>query len=101
MDALRPFLTRPLYFSHYGRWLNGPEILETAREQLLLWVEVVRRHRVRSNHPDMQAIIDDLTATDPVYARKNRLPTQIRKREDFFSVNAIRGMLQYLEKKTE
>jgi glyoxylase-like metal-dependent hydrolase (beta-lactamase superfamily II) len=101
MDALRPFLDRPLYFSHYGRWGNGPEILETAREQLLLWVEVVRQHQMRGDQPNMQAIIDDLTATDPVYARKKRLPAQIRKREDFFSVNAIRGMLQYLEKKNK
>jgi hypothetical protein len=56
---------------------------------------------MHSKSPDIQAIINDLTATDPVYARKNRLPAQIRKREDFFSVNAIRGMLQYLEKKNE
>jgi hypothetical protein len=62
-------------------------------------VEVVRRRRTGAERPDMQAIIDDLTTADPVYARKNRLPDQIRKREDFFSINTIRGMLQYLEKK--
>jgi len=99
MDAIAPFLDRTLCFSHYGRWSNGPEILESARAQLLLWVEVVRQHRMGMERPDMQAIIDDLTANDPVYARRNRLSDQIRKREDFFSVNTIRGMLQYLEKK--
>ncbi|MDA8403058.1 MAG: MBL fold metallo-hydrolase [Desulfobacteraceae bacterium] len=99
MDAVAPFLDRPLCFSHYGRWENGPEILSAARNQLLLWVDVVRRHRINQAQPDMQTIIDDLATTDPVYARRNRLPAQIRKRENYFSVNTIRGMLQYLEKK--
>ena len=99
MDAVAPFLDRTLCFSHYGRWTNGPEILEMARTQILLWVEVVRRRRTGAERPDIQAIIDDLAAADPVYARKNRLPPLILKRENFFSVNTIRGMLQYLEKK--
>ncbi|RJP84545.1 MAG: MBL fold metallo-hydrolase [Desulfobacteraceae bacterium] len=99
MDAVTPFLDRPLCFSHYGRWFDGLQILETARAQLLLWVEVVNRHRTHNEHPDIQAIIDDLTAADPVYARKKHLPPQILKRENFFSINTIRGMLQYLEKK--
>lgn len=96
MDAVAPFLDRPLCFSHYGRWENAGEIFEIARKQLPLWVSVVRRHR---GNPDMETIIDALTEADPVYARRDRLPELVKARETYFSANAIRGMLQYIEKK--
>lgn len=95
MNAAAPFLDRPLCFAHHGRWDNGPQILETARNQLLLWVEVVRRHR---KNPDLSVIADALTNADPIYGRKDWLPALVQQRETYFTANAIRGILQYLEK---
>lgn len=98
MDALRPWLDRPLCFGHHGRWANGPEIFETARSQLLQWVAVIRRRRMAQDALDIPAIIEELTLMDPVYARRRLLDQDIRERERYFSGNTIAGILQYLEK---
>ncbi|MBC2715782.1 MAG: MBL fold metallo-hydrolase [Desulfobacteraceae bacterium] len=92
MDAVAPYMDRRVCFSHYGTCTDGVEVMKVARQQLLLWVDVIGRHM---DDPDMDQVIDDLSDKDPVFARKALLATELYKREMHFSVNSIKGILQY------
>ncbi|MFW6297871.1 MAG: MBL fold metallo-hydrolase [Desulfosalsimonas sp.] len=96
MDRLAPETDRKICFAHYGMYEDGGRILELARTQLRLWLEVVRSH---AQNPNMKAIIADLKANDPVFARMDDLSAQIREREMYYITNSIRGMLEYIQKK--
>jgi len=96
MDRIGPYMDRRICFAHYGDSDRGPEILKTARQQLRLWVEVVGRY---PDLQDMDAIIAELTAKDPVYARKERLPKKTCERETYFTGNSVQGIWGYLKKK--
>jgi len=54
---------------------------------------VIREH---ADNPDIERIISDLEARDPVYSRINELPAGIYERERFFTRNSIDGILGYL-----
>jgi len=95
MDKVTPYMNRQICFSHYGSYPDGKKILKTAKRQLALWVEVVKNH---VNDPDMEVIIEDLTRSDPVFARKKQLEEKLFDREMYFSRNSIRGILHYLNK---
>ncbi|PIP40553.1 MAG: MBL fold metallo-hydrolase [Desulfobacterales bacterium CG23_combo_of_CG06-09_8_20_14_all_51_8] len=97
MDAMAPFMDRRICFGHHGWSLGGERILKIARRQIVVWVDVIRRHL---SDPDTGRIIGDLTENDPVFASRNRLPEALQDRENYFSGNSIRGILQYL-KRTE
>ncbi len=96
MDAIAPYADCcRVCFSHYGTGADGVAVLEAARQQLLLWVDVIGRHRDDS---DMDTIIGDLSDKDPVFARKSLLPQKLYNREMHFSVNSIQGILGYLNR---
>ncbi|MFP4257113.1 MAG: MBL fold metallo-hydrolase, partial [Desulfobacterales bacterium] len=95
MERLAPETGRKICFAHYGMFHDGGRILETARTQLRMWLEVVRSH---AEKPKMNAIIADLKANDPVFALIDDLPPVIREREMYYTANTIRGMLGYIDK---
>lgn len=96
MERLAPETDKKFCFGHYGMYNDGSRIAELAETQLNLWLEVVRSH---AGNPHMSAILADLKANDPVFARVDELPAQIFQREMYYTGNTIRGMLDYIEKK--
>jgi glyoxylase-like metal-dependent hydrolase (beta-lactamase superfamily II) len=92
MDAVAPYTDRRICFSHYGVSKQGAQVLKLAERQLRLWVDVIARH---TDDPDTDRIIEDLASQDPVFARKNLLPAPLYKREIYFAVNSIQGILRY------
>ncbi|MBS3757867.1 MAG: MBL fold metallo-hydrolase [Desulfobacterales bacterium] len=92
-DRIAPYIDRTIRFAHYGTHPEGRRILSHAREQLGLWIDVIREH---ADNPDIERIISDLEARDPVYSRINELPAGIYERERFFTRNSIDGILGYL-----
>jgi glyoxylase-like metal-dependent hydrolase (beta-lactamase superfamily II) len=96
MDKITPYMKRQICFSHYGAYPDGEKILKTAKRQLALWVAVVKNH---VHDPDVAAVIEDLTHSDPVYALKKQLAPKLLQREMHFSENSVRGILQYLKKR--
>ncbi len=95
MERIQPYADRTVCFAHYGTYPDGESILSAARQQLKLWVDVVRSH---ADDPDNTAIIAELLANDPIYARLDRLPPEVRQRERYFTENSIDGMRGYIEK---
>jgi glyoxylase-like metal-dependent hydrolase (beta-lactamase superfamily II) len=94
-DRIQPYADRTICFGHYGSHPDGKAILSAARQQILLWVDVVRSH---ADDPDNTAIIADLLANDHIYARLDRLPPEVQKRERYFTENTITGMRGYIAK---
>ncbi|MFW6080763.1 MAG: MBL fold metallo-hydrolase [Desulfosalsimonas sp.] len=95
MERLAPETDKNICFAHYGMFPDGGRILETARTQLCMWLEVLRSH---AEKPNMNAILSDLKANDPVFAVIDDLPPEIRDREMYYTANTIRGMLGYIDK---
>lgn len=88
-----PAADRKVCFAHYGIYPDGKKVLDLAKNQLSLWLEVVGAH---VENPDKEAIIKDLKTQDPVFARIDDLPQAYRDREAYYVGNTIRGMLDYL-----
>jgi glyoxylase-like metal-dependent hydrolase (beta-lactamase superfamily II) len=93
MDRVATEADRKVCFGHYGMHQDGAKILEIARNQLGLWVDVVRKH---SDNPDNKSIIADLKKNDPVFALIDKLPEVDKKREAYFIGNTIAGILDYI-----
>jgi glyoxylase-like metal-dependent hydrolase (beta-lactamase superfamily II) len=95
-----------LAFAHHGL-LSGStrELLERARAQLQQWVAVVREVLAASPSvpsptevPEalLQAMIARLDAADPHFARRTLLPPDIQVREEDFTRQTLRGMVDYV-----
>lgn len=98
--ALEP-APRRLAFAHHGL-LSGRTraLLELARAQHERWVDVVRA--VLAIAPPGEAalltrITDRLETIDPHFGRRRHLPEDIRVREDDFTRQSLRGMVQYVQ----
>jgi hypothetical protein len=98
MEAVAPYMNRRICFSHYGACSIGMEIVKIARQQLLLWVDVIKKYADTDLEQVMGQIINDLSDNDPVYAQKELLPPEFFQRELHFSVNSIKGIFQYLNR---
>ena len=99
--ALAPAPAR-LAFAHHGL-LDGAsrELLRQARAQHLRWVETVRG--VRHEQPDASlaeiaaTVLPRLRAGDRLFARGDRLPPDIATREEDFTLQTLRGMVQFVD----
>jgi len=106
--ALEPFPTQ-LMFAHHGHYAGDTrQLIVDARQQLIVWVDTVRRVRddlAALSHTEQpeneEAMMDLLRAalrrTDPHFARGCQLPPDIRERERDFSRQTLRGILGYLQ----
>jgi len=95
--ALEP-RPRRVAFAHHG-CLEGRtgELLEAARDQLRLWVEVARRCAARDPGAAPEALVaaclETLAAADARFARRGELPPDIQARELQFTRQSLRGIL--------
>ncbi|MBU8872102.1 MAG: MBL fold metallo-hydrolase [Gemmatimonadales bacterium] len=99
---------RELLFAHHGRFTGDVRgLLQTARDQLFLWVETCREMVSRSGGLPtpgdtgqeialMDKIAAELARRDEHYARGADHPEDIRIRERDFTRQTLRGMLGYL-----
>lgn len=95
-------------FAHHGHHAgNVGDLLQEARDQLHLWVQVIstflqeeNRGQVPESGPELEALLapvaDKLKLADPRFARGRGLPADIQERESDFTRQTLRGMLGYL-----
>jgi len=93
MKLVKPFLKKNICFAHYGMYDNPNEVLETARDQLQLWVDLIANNQNAS----MDEIFISLLKEDPVFKLFNKLDPQMQKREKHFAINSIQGIIKYIE----
>jgi len=97
-----------LCFAHHGQHTADPVgVLTAARDQVALWVSLADLFCGRQGGPEallaadhgaghFEALADVLAAADPHFARRDRLPVDIRQREQDFTRQTLRGILGHL-----
>ena len=96
MKLVERELTDTICFAHYGMANNSRIILDTAKKQLKLWVQVINENR---DNFDMEELIEILLDNDKTFALFDDLDPKMQAREKHFSINSIEGMLEYLDSK--
>lgn len=90
---------RRICYGHIGMQFNATAMLQTHREQLLNWNEMIRpwfKKDPRNSRQTTEACLAYLLSADPLLAGFTRLPAGARDRERFFLHNSVRGYWGYL-----
>ncbi|MDY0108444.1 MAG: MBL fold metallo-hydrolase [Candidatus Krumholzibacteria bacterium] len=88
-----------LAFAHHGLLAGrAPELLARARQQLVQWVDTVRAALAAADvAAAAELAVARLAASDPDFARLSELPSDIRVREEDFTRQTLRGMVEYVQ----
>ncbi|MBD3226210.1 MAG: MBL fold metallo-hydrolase [Caldithrix sp.] len=86
-------------FGHYGMRTDVKDVFARAKDQLQLWMDIVRKHYARGSDRPEQAIYNDILQHDPALSSFHQLPPDIRQREHYFCLNSIKGMYEYVKEK--
>jgi glyoxylase-like metal-dependent hydrolase (beta-lactamase superfamily II) len=97
LDTAAAVPARCVCLGHRGRVNDPAGFFAAARDQLDHWVAVCRRHLESGSQPWADAVVAELLATDPLYARLETLPPDVQARERYFTGNTLNGMRGYLE----
>lgn len=80
-------------FGHYGLRTDIRTVFTRAKEQLEIWMETSNKHFYQNEIETGENIFNELLITDPNFKTYKTLPADIRKREKYFALNSIKGML--------
>ena len=97
LDAAAALPARCVCLGHRGQVKAPAPFFAAARDQLDHWVTVARRHLEAGSDPWQEAVVAELLATDPLFARLCTQPPDVKARERYFIGNALQGMREYLE----
>jgi glyoxylase-like metal-dependent hydrolase (beta-lactamase superfamily II) len=103
MDRLRALPEEPALtaFAHYGSLPGAFAWADTAKKQLLLWIDVAREAKAAAGSRKEldELVFARLQELDPVYGqgRWDELDADIRARERHFLANSLDGILGWLE----
>ncbi len=100
LEKLRDLGSKRVCFGHFGFKRDSVEIAENAMKQLRLWVDTVYDIACRRDFQGVENIVkqarDELMEKDRRFSRYHLLDDDIKKREDFFIDNSLRGILDYV-----
>jgi glyoxylase-like metal-dependent hydrolase (beta-lactamase superfamily II) len=80
-----------LCFAHFGFRENALQIINNAKEQLLLWLKFV--FEWQKNGMEKERMIELLLSIDPLLADFKKLPNSIQSRELIFIENSLQGVI--------
>ncbi len=83
-------------FGHYDMREDVKNVFDKAKEQLELWMDTVRIHFEKNKDVKAEEIFNDLLESDQCIRAFPKLELDIQKREKYFAINSINGMLDYL-----
>ncbi|AKG91875.1 Zn-dependent hydrolase [Geoglobus ahangari] len=88
-------------FGHFGVYENSGDVAKYAERQLRMWVDAVTDAICCTSDESFDSIRDrvvrDLLERDARFAGYLKLDRDIRKREDYFIGNTIRGIYEYVK----
>lgn len=100
LQKLKEVGNKRVCFGHFGFKKDSLEIIERAMKQLRLWVDTVYDIACRRDFEKEDEILrqakKELLEKDRRFSRYHILDDDIRKREDFFINNSLRGILDYV-----
>ncbi len=92
--------SKRLCFGHFGFKRDSREIVDKAMRQLRLWLDTVYDIACRRDFEGEEEIVRqakvELLEKDRRFARYHLLDDDIKKREDFFITNSLKGILEYV-----
>lgn len=86
IDRLAGYPVNTVCFAHYGLCNKPREAFDTARGQLNLWVDIIRRSA------DHEAALEAILKQDPILKHLESMPEDVREREIYFIGNSVRGI---------
>lgn len=105
MDSLEKLLklgSKRVCFAHFGFKRDSVEIVERAMKQLRLWVSTVYdiacRRDIRDEKELSRIAKDELFEKDVKFSNYKLLDDDIKKREDFFIENTLKGIQEFVYK---
>ncbi|MFW9896752.1 MAG: MBL fold metallo-hydrolase [Candidatus Thorarchaeota archaeon] len=91
---------KKICYAHYGMKEDVDLMLNIAKDQLAIWVEVIGRLLYLKNEPDyIERVREELKKNDKYFTNIDLLDENKRKNEFFFVRNSIIGITNYLENK--
>jgi len=96
IDRMLQLQPRRMVFAHHGLVDEALTHLRIGRWQLQLWVQGVATLFATADEQRETAIFDWLCQNDPVFARIEQLPEDLKQRERIFFGNTLRGMLDFV-----
>ncbi len=97
VERLLELADMPMRFAHYGAAEGSRRLLESFREQILLWERLIREEMQRAGGDLLERCAETLLARDPRLEAFGSLSPAAQERERFFMLNSIRGFLGYLK----
>ncbi len=93
---------KKICFAHYGIKDDVESMLIIAKEQLAIWVQVISELIDSKNKSDyFEKVRNELKKNDIYFANIDVMDENAREKEFFFVENCIRGITDYLEKRTK
>ncbi|MFW9780893.1 MAG: MBL fold metallo-hydrolase [Candidatus Heimdallarchaeota archaeon] len=87
-------------YPHYGKRENAEKMLQTAKNQLSIWVDVIGKfNHLRDDSKFYNIIISELEKIDKLFANIKLLDYKSQDFELIFIRNSINGILNFLDKK--
>ena len=85
-------------FGHYDMRDDTARVFDSAKEQLDLWIDTIRSLNEKNSSIKELEIFNALLANDPLLKSFKALDSDIRKREQYFALNSIKGMLEFIRR---
>jgi glyoxylase-like metal-dependent hydrolase (beta-lactamase superfamily II) len=88
-----------LAYSHFGLFDAAPTLLQSHRDQLLLWLDVIDRTSSKNTEGDLVGrCLENLLQSDARLKAYGEMSTAARRREERFLRNSIEGFWGYLQR---
>ncbi len=97
LDKVKKLQPASICLGHYGYIDDPSPFLKGSREQLLLWIEIIRQELAKCATDLEENIFKKLMVQDRLLGCYEMLDQDIKDRESYFIGNSINGMLQYLK----
>jgi glyoxylase-like metal-dependent hydrolase (beta-lactamase superfamily II) len=97
MDRLLNLEDQPICYAHSGRAPSSHVMLRRARDQVLLWHDLILGEIVEGNEAVVERCVERLFKEDPELRAFRKMKPQEQERERFFMANCVKGFLGYLQ----
>ena len=94
MNLVKQYLKPSICFAHYGIAGKPMQLLNTAKEQLKLWVQIIEENK---DEIKIDKIIKILLEKDKIFKLFRYLDTDMQNRELEFSRDSILGIQNYIK----
>jgi glyoxylase-like metal-dependent hydrolase (beta-lactamase superfamily II) len=99
IELLLALEDQPMHFAHLARAESSHRMLGRAKTQIQLWHDVIRDELSRGQELLGERCVERLRREDPELRAFSRMGPAEQRREDFFTLNSVKGFLGYLRGK--